>query len=392
MIILTLIFTLSLLLALRFLFQKCIDKKERLVFTLGLSLKIISALGIGWLYQNHYHGGDTFNYLHDLELLATNSSQGFFFSDQPRAWFFVQLIYPIYRLSDSNYWFLAIQLSTISFLSTWFFYLELKRLHLKKWTVQIALFFIPSVVFWTSGLMKETISFAVINLLFLILLRVRRNAPFLFVYLLAFIGLSTFLFYLKYYLFAPLVVLSLVFFVIHFTRKKISNITLLVLSGLLVLVITSAISILHPNMQFDFFLEALHHNHTRTSNHSSVQALINISYDGTLLSFLKNIPNALFTGLFRPILVESWSVFSLLLGIENTFTLLFLSYTIWNKPQINHKTLLLVSVLFILFLAIILPIASPNFGSLVRYRTAYYPLFVLLLLNGSTKKGVKQSV
>ena len=373
-------------------FDRCENKTERIVFVLAVLLKIVGAFGVGFLYSSYYSGGDTFNYLHDLELLDSQSTDGFFFCEQPRAWFFVRLLYPIYQLSFSNYWVLAVNLSVMSFAATWFFYQELQRLGIKRWPARLALFFIPSVVFWTSGLMKETIAYAIINLIFVILLRVYRKATFLGAHLLEFVLLLVVLFYLKYYLFAPLLLVSILFFVGHFTKGFLS-ITQLVwtLSGVAFFV-SITVSLLHPNMNFSFFLEALFNNYTRTLQHSSPEAIIPLSYDGSLLSFIANMPIALFTGFFRPLVFESWNWFSFLLSIENLCILILFGWFLLSTvkvPQFKNQMFLLLSVGFIVFLGIVLPIASPNYGSLVRYRVAYYPLFVLLVLqNFEYKKRV----
>ena len=379
---LSIVFLLILLFGLFQIIKRCDDKQEQLVFSYALFLKVIGAVGVGVLYQSYYSGGDTFNYLHDLQLMSHHATDGYFFLNQPRAWFFVQLIYPLYLLSFSDYWVLGVNLSVLSFLSTWSLYQEIKLLNIRKWTIQTAFFFIPSVVFWTSGLMKETVSFAVINLLFLVLLQVRRRTPFLGLELLVFCGLSVLLFYLKYYLFAPLFVLSMLFFTSLF-QKYFSPKRLIMLLVFVLCSVTLATSILHPNMNFGFFLQALLTNHQEVYAASSPQGQITMFYDGSLWSFFKSAPLALFTGLFRPMIFEGWHVLSILVGIENTVVFVLFIIGMWgqfNKPILNYRSLIVMSVLFIAFLAIILPIASPNYGSLTRYRTAYYPFFVLLIL------------
>ena len=361
---------------------RCDDKKEQAVFLLGLLLKIISALGIGCLYKYYYSGGDTFNYLHDLELLGQGAKEGYYFFYQPRAWFFVKLVCPFYLLSFSNYWVLAVVLSVLSFISTWFFYTELKRLNLRKINGQIALFFVPTVVFWTSGLMKETVSFAVINLLFFLLLRIRRKSSFLVLHFVCFGLLSLLLFYLKYYLFAPIFILSVLLFVAslqqHVSLRKLALRLFLVL-----LLLTTVVSFLHPNMNLDLFMEALFVNNHVVFNASSEGAKVCFPYDGSFLSFAKSVPLALFTCLFRPILFESWSLLSALVSVENTVVLSLFVIGLWKEIAngfSNYNRLTVLSIMLVLFLAVLLPLAAPNFGSLIRYRTAYYSLFVLLIL------------
>ena len=381
-------FVLFLVLLLGFFIKRCNTHAERLIFISALCLKISAGIGVGLLYQMYYSGGDTFNYLHDLKLLSDGTSQNFLFSDQPRAWFFVQLVYPLYKLSFTNYWLLATNLSVLSLLATWAFYQEVKQLDIKPWTIIIALFFVPSVVFWTSGLLKETLSNAVIYLILFNLLRIKRKTTYPVIYIIGLILLTILLFYLKYYLFAPIVIISVLFLVIHFTKKKLSIPLLITFSLSIVILITIGVSVLHPNMNLDFFLEALRNNYTKTILHSSNNALIPIFYNGSLKSFVTIGPHAILTGLFRPTIFEHWNLLSLLLSIENSIVLFLFIISVWAKikqPFFRHKSLLILCSSLIIFLAIVLTIASPNYGSLVRYRTAYFPLFVLLILQGIKK-------
>jgi len=366
------------------LFNQCDSKRESLVFIAALVLKILAAIGIGLLYSDYYPGGDTYNYLHDLELLSRHNIDGYFYANQPRAWFFVRLIYPLYNLSFSNYWVLAVQLSTISFVATWLFYQELKHLKLSYWSIQIPLFFVPSVCFWSSGVLKETVSFAVINLLFLIILRINRRVEYVAVHLFIFLILNLFLYHLKYYLFAPVFILSGVFLFLFF-QKRTSLFRSIITATFLVIVITGVVSFVHPTLNINLFFEALFVNYQKIVITSSPNALIPILFDGTVYSFLKNIPQAVFNGFFGPTLLESWNVLSLLLAIENTIVLLLFVTTCWvtiKAPNFRNKRLLIIAGCYVLFLSSVLPIASPNFGSLVRYRIAYYPLFILILLSG----------
>jgi len=391
MIFLSVLFFLLLTIGVSYLFISCKDKTEQIVFSLALFLKCTAAIGVGILYQVYYSGGDTFNYLHDLGLLAHSASEGYLFAEQPRAWFFVRLVYPLYMLSFCNYWVLSVTISVLSFVPTWGLYQELKHLNVKRWATQLSLFFIPTVVFWTSGLLKETVSFASINLIFILLLRVRRGTPFLLLHLLGAAMLSGLLFYLKYYLFAPLVIVSILFVTIHFTKRHLSLMKLVGVLFLVFISVTVGISALHPNMKLDFFLDALFNNH-HAIGQSSKEALVPIVFDGSFISFLKVLPESLIIGLFCPTIFGSWNVLSSLLAIENLVVLLaflFVGYRFCRGELIvGHKVLVILLLSYIFFLSVILPIASPNYGSLVRYRTSYYPFFVLLILEGIKKNRV----
>lgn len=364
------------------LFKKCTDKQEQLIFISAFTLKIVAGIGVGLLYIFYYKGGDTFNYLHDLQLLNNNHNQGFIYTNNTRAWFFIQLLAPIFSLSFSNYWGLATILSTLAFISSWLLFKELSHININRWVGATTLFFIPSFVFWTSGVMKETVAVALIQLSILCLLQIRRDSKVIISSLLL-LSLLTILFFLKYYLFAPLALASLLFYIIHYTQRLFSPLKLITILGLASIIGYTILSFLHPSLTPELWLEAILGNYELTIAATPPEKLIPISFDGSFTSLLQNIPIALYSGLFGPSITNTWNTLSVLLALENLviLSLFLLSLLLQLKhKKIQHPELILLGSSFILFLAIFLPIGAPNYGSIARYRTTYYFIFTLFIL------------
>jgi hypothetical protein len=162
------------------------DEVNRVYFFPGLILKIFGAVALGFIYQFYYDGGDTFNYhtygsrhvwdaivdspYSGLELLFrdgaanpppgtyTYASKIVFFYD-PSSYFVVRIAAFFDLLTFSSYSATGVLFATFSFFGMWLFFMAFYAdfPHLHRW-IAIAAFFIPSVFFWGSGLLKDTIT------------------------------------------------------------------------------------------------------------------------------------------------------------------------------------------------------------------------------------------
>ena len=146
----------------------------------ALSVKLLAGLAVGWLYFFHYGQGDTITYWHDGLLLPTRLSSDpwgvlkFFWSeetepkafaelinDKPRSLFFVKTCGILALLSGGNYWAMGLIISFVSFLGSWYlFSMTLKFFPASRVAAAISFLFYPSVVFWSSGLIKESLGLA----------------------------------------------------------------------------------------------------------------------------------------------------------------------------------------------------------------------------------------
>jgi hypothetical protein len=256
----------------------------------------------------------------------------------------------------------------------------------------MAFLFFPSFVFWSSGVMKVSIAMPVICIMRTITLSFLQTPPpsskELLVKSPLIVLLLWLLWQLKYYYFGVLVPVLCTTLLADFIVRKTSIsstfskvlIWILVFTGLL-----GMASFVHPNLQFDNFAMVLVQNHDLIYQASDPENLIH--YDTlapTWKSLLKNSPKALLSGLFRPLIWEIHSPFQAILAIENVFLLLFSILAVYQltRHKINntHTILILAAVIYILLLATLLALASPNFGSLARYRVGFLPFLVYIVL------------
>ncbi len=381
-----------------------------------LSFKVTAGLVLGVLYFSYYKGeGDTIMYYEHFELLTSICYSNFqeyvkfiimgeipnqfsnsnYLFDQERAFTFIKICSPFYILSGSNYWILSIYLSVFSFLGFWILSSTLIKVYkLKPLSVLVSFFIFPSVVFWSSGVIKESLVLGMMCIIISLILNLITRQENLFIrkciILLVF---SCALLYMKFYYFAVLFAVVIPYGLVKYFSSKIEvmriNKSYRIFSFLFLLLLMSIIvSFIHPLLNIDAISEAIYCNYQATLKYSNI--LNSYTFEGLSsdpISFLSHIPKALFYGLFSPFLWQCKSVITMVNGIENTILLiLFITFLLTNfrKEKLVKIDIEVISlVVYVGTLAIFMAFASPNWGSLVRYKVGYLPFFLLLILNNN---------
>jgi len=150
--------------------------KEHLV--IALSVKIFAGITLGLLYFRYYGFGDTLVFSEvatsvvDLHGNSFTGFMTFLLNDpdeiltktfpvlsEPRSAFFIKIVSVFYLLTSNNYWITSIYFSLISFLGSWMLSNALIANNIKlKLPAILAIFYFPTFVFWTSGILKEAIA------------------------------------------------------------------------------------------------------------------------------------------------------------------------------------------------------------------------------------------
>ena len=307
---------LSVILGLAVLIWRKQDQAIRPLFWPALIIKLLGGMVLGFIYQRYYSTGDTF-YFFDLakeqaQLFHTHAGAYFDFlwRDADEEWkgaarsvFFVKIISLIAILTQSNYWITSLWFSLLSFLGSLYLVSCIVRLFPgAKWAAALAFLFFPSVVLWGSGVIKESIGLAALQVLSGIFLKAMMNkspGPVELVF-----GLLGFwiVWNLKYYwiaVFLPVIITSLV---VHITsiRFKIPSHLKLSYWVILFVILCLGVSLSHPNFYFERFLQVVIENHQAFVSVSDPSDLIHYeSLRATWLSVAANAPWALVSGLFR---------------------------------------------------------------------------------------------
>ncbi|GAB3829495.1 hypothetical protein [Pontibacter rugosus] len=107
-------------------------------------------------------------------------------------------------------------------------------------------------------------------------------------------------------------------------------------------------------------------------------------FEPSIQSLLVHYPEAMLSAIFRPFLGESWRLLYVLSSLENLLLLLLTGMAVaaaFRKGAgIKIELLHVVLLVFVLVMAGVVGLATPNFGTLSRYRLVFLPFLVYLLL------------
>ncbi|WP_146900701.1 hypothetical protein [Adhaeribacter aerolatus] len=253
----------------------------------------------------------------------------------------------------------------------------------------IAFLFFPSVVFWSSGISKEAVYLgslgwliaAMLRLVYSLSGRVWLNVLFVLVagYLLWKIK-----FYFAILVFALLLAYSAVIFLerrFNIFKSKRNKIILFCLTALIGGVIVSG---WQEAIRIDYFIEQLINSNVVLAERSAGKPFVSFpDLQPNLRSIISHSPAAVFHVITRPFIWEGHSFFYLLAGLENLFILLLLFAALFRLFRNGTGWLnlgVVVILIYVVVIAALIGLSTPNIGSLFRYRVAVLPFLVFLLL------------
>lgn len=383
------------------------EKELKNIFWPALFVKCAAGIALGIIYRFHYRVGDTLLFFNDALKLSAFAVENFrtyiaflFTSDFPtdlyvdltfigdeRSLRMVKIISVFSLLSFDNYWMITIYVSLLSFFGSWFLVKQLHK-HFPSVTgsAVLSFLFFPSIVFWTSGLIKETLAMAALYFasgIFLDLWFGKKISITQWVVTVVAIWL---LWGLKYYfagIFMAVVIASLIY---RFASLRIPKIADGIPSYLtwfvMFFALITGVTFLHPNFQAHKLLRVMVQNYEAFHRFSRPDAVIEFeNLQPTLSSIIAHSPKALFTGLFRPLFFDATNVLSIFLSVENVVLLVLTLVAIAHAKQIarsNVSILLVAIIVYVILLTLFITLSTPNFGTLARYRVGYLPFFVFL--------------
>lgn len=374
----------------------------------ALLFKVTCGVLIGILYTYYYSANDTF-YFFDAALdLGSKAHLNFseyiaalvepdprYFAGEARSLFFVKILSVIALLTHGNYWIASIYFSLLTFYAAWYLTKQVaKENPSARLSAVIAFLFFPSAVFWSAGIIKESLAMAALFLLSAVVIKIWcMQRVSVFVLLLSAIAVWL-VWNLKYYyigLFLPIVCAAIVVKWISsvFKIKTLLG-ELLVFLVILCIGLGSA-SLIHPNFNLSVIADVLVTNNEAFMVVSSSEDVIHYNnLQPSTVSLLGNAPWALFSGLYRPFIWECSSVIQAVAAIENLvllfFTFVGLAY--WQEiKQSPFRILVLAVIAYSILLCVFLALSAPNFGTLARYKVGFLPfLFLVLSANPFTEK------
>lgn len=385
-------------------FQRSFGVDLQKFYWFAFFIKWLAALSLGLVYTYYYPGGDTWTYFEEakkLSLLATSDFPQFrelfltsndtstvthFLYVHDRSFLFVKIVSLLNLISGNSYWVTASYFSLVSFFSSWFLLVQLRRFVPDSTrAAALAIFLFPSILFWSSGLLKETLAMAAIYYLTAVLIQLLGGAKVRLVqwalaFLSLWIGWST-----KYYwlgIFVAAWLSSLFVFLLTRNTKISQRKSVLGWLGVFLL-LAAAASFAHPNFHLERVMEVIVSNHDLSALQSKGNNYIHY-YDllPTVASMAVNSPWALFSALFRPLPFEATGLPSVLASLENLI-ILVLAVSYLASERKKSPSFAIPLIVFSVVLCVFLALSTPNFGTLSRYRVGFLPflIFVFSLRN-----------
>ena len=378
------------------------EKPEYEYFLKGLIVRVIGAIALGLVYFFYYGGGDTTNYFQTAKAysnlyffdeegfwtacLGNAKSYYFVFNEETgipiyapkdhHSFFVVRLLIPIVSLGLHSYFSSAILVATFTYGGLWKLYQTfLSEFPALKKELAIACLFIPSCVFWGSGLMKDSFTLSAVGwftyAFYHFFIKKQRKASYgLYLLLSGVIILA-----IKPYIFFALLPGSILWLSNNLV-KKINNQFIRSIATPIVLGIGGlagylALDKMGENLgqyQLDNVLDkAVVTQQGMKAEYYHGNSYDIGNFDATFSSVLTVAPLAIFSGIFRPAIWDVRNVVMAVSSLENTYLLVLTLFLLIKLKFvgffsiIRKNPLLLFCMLFSLFFAFSIGLSVANF-------------------------------
>ena len=401
----------------------------------GLFAKILGGIGFVVVYLYYWHGGDTTAYYESslamknllwaspvdwflnefggntyehfsLFTWSTGYPLGYMYFD-PKTYMVIRLINPLLLFSFNSFLITTILLDWIAYTGMWRLYLVFSNYYPnRKNLFALAILFFPSVLFWGSGILKDSITlcctgWVVYGIYKTFIVKEKR-----LVYSILLVTNLLIIFFIKPYIIFALFPGSLMWI---FTNRlsTVRNTAFKIVIIPLILFISIgggiyALSFFGEDMG-KFALDKISTTLVVTQNDLKQSYYNGHSFDIGLtdaspIGLLKKFPTAIVAGLYRPFLWESGNAVMIISGIENTLILFLTLNAIFRTSMLSffkkilQEPLLFFSLSFSIFFAFSVGISTSNFGALVRFKIAYLPFFLCSLFILTKRKDDEEAL
>lgn len=413
---------------------KYADAELRKYFLVSFYLHMFGAVAYALMVQYYYGYGDSFVFFYGSNFLSSQVGQDagnikYFFSTAAdvKAWYdlevgdinysgyfgiasnlFIMKISALISLISLNkYIITTLFFGLFSFAGLWKLFLVFKdvnkekQLKLMAWAV----LYMPSVWFWGSGLIKDSVCIGGLGFIIYYLYSLFIKREFSLKNIIALIFLIYLVGSIKSYIIIVLA-LGLSVFVFY---KFITPFKNIVIRGFIILVflVTVAIAAFITNFgeqlqqladESKVQVDAYQRNYDAVQNEDerSRGSVKSEEIDASLTGLILHSPVAIFTCLFRPFIWESRKIFILFSAFES---LLLLACTVYVMVKLKllrflrelfDNPFVLTSFLIAVFFALIIGFTTYNFGTMARYKIILLPFYFFTLVSLYTTYAEKE--
>jgi hypothetical protein len=393
------------------------NRYTKVYFIPALSVKLLGAIALGILYHTIY-AGDTNNYFRHasiiyhafgdsfstgLHLINTDGtltpdiapyvSQMTWFGPDNKEYFVIRIAAIGSLIGFNTYSVTALLFAVLSFTGMWAMYITFAKIRPQVYKeLAIAVFFLPSVFFWGSGLLKDSLCIGALGWLFYAFYRGAIEKKHIVRCLVIGVLAAKVITSMKAYILLAFVPPAALW-VFNENTERIRSVAvrwvarpLFIAAGLAVAAYAmSAVAAADARFNIDKigaqskitadYLQQVSQRENGSGYNIGAQ-------DGTLTGMLKLAPKAIIVSLFRPFLWESRNPTMALSALEASY-FIFLTLRIFYRVgflktlrAIASLPVLTLCFVFSLIFAISVGISSGNFGTLVRYKIPLMPFYL----------------
>lgn len=390
------------------------DNPIRKYFIPALLVKMIGAVAIGIVYSQYYGGGDTNEFWNNalvFNIAFTDDPRNFwlllnfepakniiipaeiqeyvwwsYFVTDPASFYVGKITGVVNLLTFNIYTACALIFAALSFTGLWALYVTFCDIYPKLYKqLAIAVLFVPSVFFWGSGILKDSITLGSVGWMTFFSYNIFFKKRHVFWGWVGLIIASYLIFRIKPYILYAFVP-SLFLWLFLFYRSSIKSAFVRTLAGPVVYSIafaTGLVAIRKLGQEFINRAEVFQTWHGTLEKMGEVGSAYSLgTLDGSLWGTLSKVPAAINVTLFRPYLWEVTSPMVALSALESTIMLFFTIRIIYKtglvltlKSLINNPTAFF-CIFFAMFFGFCVGFTAYNFGALVRYKIPCIPFYV----------------
>ncbi len=329
------------------------------------------------------------------DLVGNSANKGYFKSEAN--FFIIRLVAIFAFFTFGRYLLINLFFSMIAFTGIWklfrFFYNRYPHLHKR---IAIAVLFLPTVVFWSSGALKDPVCMGMLGWMTYCIYEgfyKKRNA--LLNGLIAMLSIWILSIVKNYIIFAYLPFFVLYLFLININLIKgtfVKLIVVVVISGISIGGFVLVSDKLQEEMgglalgNLNESVASQQANFIDMADKAESSFSLGVEYDGSIGGLAKLAPAAISATLFRPYLWESKKISTLLSSIESLSLMLFTLYVLYNAglwlffSTLIKDPMVMFCFFFSLLFALFIGATTLNFGTLVRYKIPCMPFYIMALV------------
>jgi hypothetical protein len=241
-----------------------------------------------------------------------------------------------------------------------------------------AVFLIPSVLFWGSGVLKEgLLLFGMGFFLYSVLNLLHKRKPLLNMLLLA-VALTVLL-YTKFYIFIILIPLTLAF-IWNFLRP---GMTLLKYLAVMFFFLMAGMNIHYFFPEFDFMtiLIQKQHDFISLARETGSGSMVDMEpLQPGVFNIALRLPEAFALSFFRPLITECKNLLMLMPAVENALLLIWMIASVFFFKKPLRLNFFYLTLFFFIMTYTLTGLTTPVMGAIVRYKVPAMPFLIAVLI------------